>query len=630
MLGIRTFDPLTGGNMAYKALTHPLAAEKLAELADRLVANGPVAVYDPHGIVETALALLPVPIRVAGLYTHDSLQVGQSCAGMAMQPLVDLTQSEAASVWALDFSHAIMESRLSGLLPEGCALHTLASTRLPDSMLSVAHTYLDPLNFGTNLAFFRDTADFSTRLVSANYWARYGADNVRLWLRLFSQDGQVLHTWEQPVSHAGQAIILDSAEIRDRFGLPEFTGQLFIHAQGIAGHDVVKYALETRGRGDNANSLSVTHDANAWPAMRYANLPAPAEYEDVVLWLQNSHALPVASGSMSLNRMGHDRHVPFMRPLAPYETVAVHVQDILPDLKWPEQIEFRAGGYVVRPRYEITRRNRTRIAHLNVQRADLHTDPGIEKLDPRFFGRGYLLPFPVPDPARYRTLIQPAPMAESLRTMPVRVDCFNRDGRAGASHFMGCLPRDHAEVLDVSALTGTEGHAELVYDFRDGGEADGWLHALVRYEDRETGHEAETSFGSHIFNTVMTYRGEPQSYVGRPPGLSTRLFLTAATAEPFSFCTLIYPASASWNPMSDTSLYLHGANGSVIAQEKIAIPMSGSRTIWPHEVFGMQAIQRAGEGGYVLIRDTTCRLFGYHGRMIRREGRFSVDHMFGF
>ena len=29
-----------------------------------------------------------------------------------------------------------------------------------------------------------------------------------------------------------------------------------------------------------------------------------------------------------------------------------------------------------------------------------------------------------------------------------------------------------------------QGHAELVYDFRDGGEADGWLHALFRYEDR--------------------------------------------------------------------------------------------------------------------------------------------------
>ena len=33
-------------------------------------------------------------------------------------------------------------------------------------------------------------------------------------------------------------------------------------------------------------------------------------------------------------------------------------------------------------------------------------------------------------------------------------------------------------------MTSTAGHAELVYDFRDGGEADGWLHALFRYEDR--------------------------------------------------------------------------------------------------------------------------------------------------
>jgi len=29
---------------------------------------------------------------------------------------------------------------------------------------------------------------------------------------------------------------------------------------------------------------------------------------------------------------------------------------------------------------------------------------------------------------------------------------------------------------------------ELVYDFETGQEADGWLHALFRYEDRETGH----------------------------------------------------------------------------------------------------------------------------------------------
>ncbi len=36
-----------------------------------------------------------------------------------------------------------------------------------------------------------------------------------------------------------------------------------------------------------------------------------------------------------------------------------------------------------------------------------------------------------------------------------------------------------------------EGHGELVYDFREGGEADGWLHAMLRYRDRANGHAAE-------------------------------------------------------------------------------------------------------------------------------------------
>lgn len=140
---------------------------------------------------------------------------------------------------------------------------------------------------------------------------------------------------------------------------------------------------------------------------------------------------------------------------------------------------------------------------------------------------------------------------------------------------------------------------------------------------------AETSFGAHIFNTAMTYRGEPQSYAGPPPGLSTRLFLTAALHEPYSFCMLIYPASGLWHVVSDTRLSLHAAHGAVMAEERLAIPRSGSCEIWPHEVFGRAALEIAGEGAYVIIRDTTCRLFGYHGRRTG-DGRFSIDHMFGF
>jgi hypothetical protein len=46
------------------------------------------------------------------------------------------------------------------------------------------------------------------------------------------------------------------------------------------------------------------------------------------------------------------------------------------------------------------------------------------------------------------------------------------------------------------------------------------------------------------------------------------------------------------------------------------------------ETFAAEDIRQAGEGGYVIIRDVTCRLFGYHG-LISADA-FSLDHMFGF
>ena len=35
------------------------------------------------------------------------------------------------------------------------------------------------------------------------------------------------------------------------------------------------------------------------------------------------------------------------------------------------------------------------------------------------------------------------------------------------------------------------------------------------------------------------------------------------------------------------------------------------------------------EHGYVVVRDQTCRLFGYHG-LVDGERAFSLAHMFGF
>ena len=166
------------------------------------------------------------------------------------------------------------------------------------------------------------------------------------------------------------------------------------------------------------------------------------------------------------------------------------------------------------------------------------------------------------------------------------------------------------------------------YDFTAGTEADGWLHAIIRFQDRATGHAAETSFGSHIFNTVLTFGSEPQSYVGPPPGLSTRLFLRLGHAGCETLCHLIYPASTPWHAASTTDLILHDRGGAEIARKRVAIACNGSLLWRASEMFGKDAIAGAGEGGYVIIRDTTCRLFGYHG--LDNGSAFSLDHMFGF
>lgn len=635
MLAIETFDQRQGGNVLYKALSHPLAAESLGALVARLRPRAPIALFDPEGIAPALFALAPDLPPIGEVYVQDAQAIGREIAGLPARPLTDLPRSAASTLLIAAFDADRNIARLAPLLPPGAECVSLDAIRLPRALLTVPGRYGERRNFATNFAFFRDQDGLSTRLVSANYWAGYGAGAAHLWLRLFAADGSVLATWEEPLPAGAGGFALDSRAIRARFGLPPFTGQLFLHVIGAAGHDVVKYALDTFPTATSGAepSLSCTHDANAWPAERYAGLPAPREDERVILWVQNSHAVAIPAGAIALDRMGAERPVAFPHPIAPFATAALDVGALLPGVRWPAQIEILAGRHVVRPRYEVARRGRTRIAHVNVERADLAPDPALRGL-PAPLGRGFLLPFPILPRRRFATLVQPTPMATTETALPLRLDLFDPEGRSAGSHFLGLLPRDHALALDLDSVLAPDalpegGHGELVYDFRDGGDGNGWLHALFRYADRENGHEAESSFGGHIFNTLMTYRDEPQSYNGKPPGLSTRLFLRLGEGGRQSFTCLIYPASAPWHPHSTTNLALHDEDGTVIAEAPLAIACSGSALIRPLDVFGPDRLARAGARGYVLVRDTTCRLFGYHGLM-DAAGGFSLDHMFGF
>ena len=627
-LRIETFDNRKGGNAFYKAVTHPLAARAAAALMRRLEAAGPVALYDPLGFAEGFAEFYPVAaLNLAGVFVQDIEAVGRKLLGHAARPVTELAASGARTVLVAAFDAGKLVDHIRHLLPARAEIATLDEMRLPAELVTNPRNYLDPLNFATNFAFFRDDGEMRTRLVTANYWSGYGAGEVALWLCLFDESGEAIAEWREALPSGPAGIVLDSSQIRARLGLKPFTGQLFLHAIGAAGHDIVKYALDTFG----GKSLSCTHDANSWPAEFYAGLPAPRSDERVVLWMQNSHPLAIPGGSVALNVMGSEEKRAIERAVAPFATVEIDVAELFPELRWPAQLELAAGKWMVRPRYEAVRKGRRRIAHVNVERTDLKPEPRIAELG-NLMGKGFLLPAPILPARDWRSILLPTPMARSQAHLPASAILYDASGREAGRRALGNLPRRHETSLEDLAeadLPSGGGHVELVYDFAAGSEADGWLHALFRYERRDGAHAAETSFGAHIFNTVLTWRGEPQSYAGRPPGLSTRLFLRLGEAPLDTFCHLIYPVSASWAESSDTTLVLQDRGGAEIAAERVRIPRSGSLFWRVSEVFAAQAIRRAAGGGYVTVRDTTCRLFGYHG-LIGADGAFSLDHMFGY
>jgi hypothetical protein len=547
--------------------------------------------------------------------------------------LTDLARSAASAVFVAAFDAERTMAQLQFLRPAGAEIFSLDALRLRDERVTNRRRYLDPLNFATNFAFFRDVDGLHTQLSTMNYWSGYGAGTVACWLSLFDGNGELLADWCEPFAPAG-ALILDSREIRTRFRLPEFSGQLFLHVVGAAGHDVVKYALDVFADDAAGGGISATHDANAWPAERYAGLPAPAPGEHVLLWVQNSHPTPIPAGAIALNPMGEGGAVPISEPIAPFASRAVDVARLLPGLAWPRQLELCAGKHMVRPRYEVVENGRRRIAHVNVERQDLDPDPNLARLGDAL-GKGYLLPAPILPRSEWRSVALPTPMVTRQTEMPIAAIVYDRDGTEILRHRLGRLPRAHATAVELDELIGIEalrdgyGHLELVYDFSAGGEADGWLHAIFRYYRRATGHAAETSFGAHVFNTILTYRDEPQSYSGQPPGLSTRLFLRLGGDDHDTLCQLIYPASRPWRPLSATDIVLYDREGRPVATARLAIPCSGSRLWRYHELFDPATRDRAGSGAYAMVRDKTCRLFGYHG-LLAANGAFSLDHMFGF
>ena len=262
-LKIDTFSNIKGGNSLYKALVHPLAAEKARALISKIVAAGTVAIYDPRDTLTNLAELYDISAwDIKHIYVQRLESLGHTVLGRITQPVTELNTCKATTLFIAAFDAERLLTHIRHLIPQGVSVITLDDIRLPSEMLTHQRNYLDTLNFATNFALFRDADGLHTTVASCNYWHGYGAKMpVVLWLSLFDQQGKILAQWQETLPQAAATYRIDSKEVRARFNLPEFTGSLFIHAQHVAGHDVVKYALDTYGDADTV--LSCTHDANA-------------------------------------------------------------------------------------------------------------------------------------------------------------------------------------------------------------------------------------------------------------------------------------------------------------------------------------------------------------------------------
>src|SRR5579864_9250095 len=234
-LNIETFSNVRGGNAFFKAVTHPLAAEKGRALVARLTRAGRVAVYDPENCVDTLAQIYDLAsLEIAGLYAQDVVAIGRAAIGQRAQPVTALTECRADAVLVAAFDAERTIAHIRHLLPDGATIVSLDELRLPDAMVTNRARYLDPINFATNFVFFRDAAGLSTRLVTANYWSGYGAQRVVLWCLLYDAAGVEIARWQETLPQNFGSVAIDSRAVRQRFGLGEFTGQIFVHAVGAA------------------------------------------------------------------------------------------------------------------------------------------------------------------------------------------------------------------------------------------------------------------------------------------------------------------------------------------------------------------------------------------------------------
>src|ERR1700729_730154 len=117
-LKIDTFSNQSGGNAFYKAVTHPLAADKARHLVVHLQKAGPVAVYDPSNQLGGFAEFFPLnEIEIAGLFVKDVDQIGRVFLNDTAQPVTEITNCACKAILIAAFDAEKLLGQVRHLIP---------------------------------------------------------------------------------------------------------------------------------------------------------------------------------------------------------------------------------------------------------------------------------------------------------------------------------------------------------------------------------------------------------------------------------------------------------------------------------------------------------------------------------
>ena len=128
----------------------------VAALAER----GPVAIVDPHGAAAGFAEIFGLDrVDIAGVFRAGRARVGAAVLGGRAAPLTELAANAGAPACLRRRIRRRAADRAAAAYVPAGALASAASMRCgcPAERLTNRRRYLDPLNFATNFAFFRDT-----------------------------------------------------------------------------------------------------------------------------------------------------------------------------------------------------------------------------------------------------------------------------------------------------------------------------------------------------------------------------------------------------------------------------------------------------------------------------------------